>query len=114
MQFGVKRNFVCALAALLVGGAAIDVSAQGVSHAAAALKFRCMNVYSGTTWNVTVDLENRTVDSTYPASISNDTVWWRDTKEGADYKLNRTNGALTQYNASSMGGNMLFHKCQGG
>jgi hypothetical protein len=114
MRFGAKRNFLCALALLLAGGVAADVSAQGVSHAAAAFRYKCMNTYSGWKWNVTVDLENRMVDQAYPASISNDTVWWRDTKEGADFKLNRATGALIQYNASSMGGNMLFHKCEGG
>ncbi len=113
MRFGVKQNFLCALAVLLVGGVAVDVSAQGL-RAAAAFRYKCMNTYSGWKWNVTVDLENRTVDQAYPASISGDDVWWRDTKEGADFKLNRATGALTQYNASSMGGNMLFHKCEGG
>jgi hypothetical protein len=52
----------------------------------------CMNKSSGTTWQINVDYDHDTVD-TNPATITDAT------------------GDLTVVFASSMGGNMYFHRC---
>ena len=79
-------------------------------HAATAT-FRCMNTASGTTWDVKVDYDRATADS-YPAKITANEIFWKDTKEGGTYSLDRGTGALTYVNSSSMGGYLLFHTCR--
>jgi hypothetical protein len=79
-------------------------------HAATAT-FRCMNTASGTTWDVKVDYDHATADS-YPAKITANEIFWKDTKEGGTYSLDRNTFALTFVNSSSMGGYLLFHTCR--
>jgi hypothetical protein len=112
MRVTSAKIFRCNTAALAAMVVAASVTFADSSQAAP-LVLRCMNTTSGWTWNVTIDLDRNTAD-TYPASITERDISWSDAKEGASYAFNRKTGALTQYNASSMGGNMLFHKCQGG
>jgi hypothetical protein len=71
----------------------------------------CMNKYSGTTWQINVDYDRSTVD-TNPATISDTKIAWRDAKDGWRYTLDLKTGDLTVVLASSMGGNMYFHRCQ--
>ena len=78
-------------------------------HGAAAIT--CINPYSGTTWQITIDYDQSTVDSN-PARISTSTISWRDAKDGWNYSLDRTNGKLTVILASATGGNMLFDRCK--
>ena len=71
----------------------------------------CMNKFSGTTWQIKVDYDHGTVDSN-PATISDAKIAWRDANDGWRYTLDRRTGDLTVVLASSMGGNMYFHRCQ--
>jgi hypothetical protein len=71
----------------------------------------CMNKFSGTTWQIKVDYDHGTVDSN-PATISDYKIAWRDANDGWRYTLDRKTGDLTVVLASSMGGNMYFHRCQ--
>ena len=70
----------------------------------------CMNKSSGTTWQIKVDYDRNTVD-TNPASISDTRIAWRDANDGWRYTLDLKSGDLTVVLASSMGGNMYFHRC---
>jgi hypothetical protein len=70
----------------------------------------CMNKSSGTTWQIKVDYDRSTVDSN-PASISDTKIAWRDANDGWRYTLDLKSGDLTVVLASSMGGNMYFHRC---
>jgi hypothetical protein len=70
----------------------------------------CMNKSSGTTWQIKVDYDQKTVDSN-PASISDTKIAWRNAKDGWRYSLDLKTGDLTVVLASSMGGNMYFHRC---
>jgi hypothetical protein len=94
-------------AALVIGIVAPAVSAEA-QHGARAIT--CMNKSSGTTWQIKVDYDRSTVDAN-PASISDSTVAWRDAKDGWRYTLDLKSGDLTVVLASSMGGNMYFHRC---
>jgi hypothetical protein len=79
------------------------------SHGTVAIT--CANVASGATWQVTIDYDHGTVDSN-PARISDSEISWRDAKDGWNYTLDRKSGKLTVVFASSMGGNMYFHRCK--
>ena len=87
------------------------LAALGTPAGAAATKFQCQNSTSGASWTVQVDDQKRTVDGT-PAEISANHITWRDAATGGSYDLDRKSGDLTFVNASSMGGYMLFHRCQ--
>jgi hypothetical protein len=99
--------------AALIGAGGVMASSRWNRGEAAPLIFRCKNTSSGATWDVKVDLDRSTVDS-FPAQITKTNISWRDTKDGGSYDLDRTTGALTQVNASSMGGTLWFHHCDGG
>jgi|SRR5580692_8071091 hypothetical protein len=70
----------------------------------------CMNKSSGTTWQINVDYDHDTVD-TNPATITEAKIAWRDNNDGWRYTLDLRTGDLTVVFASSMGGNMYFHRC---
>jgi hypothetical protein len=70
----------------------------------------CMNKSSGTKWQIKVDYDHETVDSN-PATISDTKIVWRDANDGWRYTLDLRTGDLTVVFASSMGGNMYFHRC---
>jgi hypothetical protein len=90
-----------ALAAVLA-----DAPAQ-----ASDLSYQCTNTASGASWLVEVDDQKRTVDGV-PADISAARISWRDAATGGSYDLDRKSGDLTFTNSSSMGGYMLWHRCQ--
>jgi hypothetical protein len=92
----------------IIAAASLWAASQPL-HAATST-FRCMNTSSGTTWDVKVDYDRVMVDS-FPATITASEISWKDTKEGGNYSLDRSTGALTYVNSSSMGGYLLFHTC---
>jgi len=94
-------------AALVIGTAAPAISVEA-QHGERAIT--CMNKSSGTTWQIKVDYDHSTVD-TNPASISDAKIAWRDANDGWRYTLDLKSGDLTVVLASSMGGNMYFHRC---
>jgi hypothetical protein len=75
----------------------------GIQH------LRCTNPASGTSWQVTVDLDHGTVDS-QPAKITDSWISWPDPKQGS-FDLERATGKLQFRNASSTGGYYLFYTC---
>ena len=70
----------------------------------------CTNPASGANWQIKIDYERSTVDS-YPASISEAKISWRDASDGGNYTLDRKSGNLTVVIASSTGGYFLFDRC---
>ena len=97
--------------AVTVGALALGFGAPAfaeVQHGDAAIT--CMNKASGTTWQIKVDYDRSTVDAN-PATISDSAIKWRDAKDGWRYTLDLKSGDLTVVLASSMGGNMYFHRC---
>src|SRR5262249_18347634 len=101
------RPLAMIAAALVIGVAAPAISAEA-QHGERSIT--CMNKSSGTTWQIKVDYDRDTVD-TNPASINNSTIAWRDANDGWRYSLDLKSGDLTVVFASSMGGNMYFHRC---
>jgi hypothetical protein len=103
-----SRPLAVTILALTLGNAvpAISDEAQRGEQA-----ITCMNKFSGTTWQIKVDYDHGTVDSN-PATISDYKIAWRDANDGWRYTLDRKTGDLTVVLASSMGGNMYFHRCQ--
>jgi hypothetical protein len=71
----------------------------------------CTNPYSGTTWQIRIDYDRRTVDSN-PAKIDDSTISWRDASNGWYYALDRKSGQLTATFASSTGGSFLHDQCK--
>ena len=102
----VARPLAALTGALALGFAAPTVGA--VQHGDAAIT--CMNKASGTTWQINVDYDRSTVDAN-PATITDAQIKWRDAKDGWRYTLDLKSGDLTVVLASSMGGNMYFHRC---
>ena len=101
------RPLAVVTAALVVGVATPAISAPDL-HGERSIT--CMNKSSGTTWQIKVDYDRNTVD-TNPASISDTRIAWRDANDGWRYTLDLKSGDLTVVLASSMGGNMYFHRC---
>jgi hypothetical protein len=96
------------IAAVLVLGIATPAIGAETQHGQRSIT--CMNKSSGTTWQIKVDYDRDTVD-TNPASISDAKIAWRDANDGWRYTLDLKSGDLTVVLASSMGGNMYFHRC---
>jgi hypothetical protein len=71
----------------------------------------CTNPASGANWQIRIDYERGTVDS-YPASISEAKISWRDASDGGNYTLDRKSGNLTVVVASSTGGYFLYDRCK--
>ena len=97
--------------AVIIGALALGFAAPAIGetqHGDAAIT--CMNKASGTTWQIKVDYDHSTVDAN-PATISDAQIKWRDAKDGWRYTLDLKSGDLTVVLASSMGGNMYFHRC---
>jgi len=101
------RPLAVVAAALVIGTAAAAISAEA-QHGERSIT--CMNKSSGTTWQIKVDYDHGTVD-TNPASITEAKIAWRDANDGWRYTLDLKSGDLTVVLASSMGGNMYFHRC---
>jgi len=107
----VARPLAVIIGALALGFTALGFAAPAVGeaqHGDAAIT--CMNKASGTTWQIKVDYDHSTVDAN-PATINDAQIKWRDAKDGWRYTLDLKSGDLTVVLASSMGGNMYFHRC---
>jgi hypothetical protein len=70
----------------------------------------CTNPASGTSWQITIDYRNATVDAN-PAAITATAISWFDPKDGGNYTLDRKSGALTASVASSTGGYFRHGRC---
>jgi len=70
----------------------------------------CTNPASGTTWQIRIDYQGKTVDAN-AADISDATISWHDPKDGGNYTLDRQSGKLTFVAPSSTGGYMVFDRC---
>ena len=71
----------------------------------------CTNPASGTQWQIRIDYAQSTVD-TYPASITEGKISWRDPSDRGNYTLDRKSGNLTVVVASSTGGYFLYDRCK--
>lgn len=95
--------------------AAWAVGAVGAAHAAEAQHGRttivCSNPASGTSWQITIDFDRRTVDG-YAAAISDTTISWRDPGDQGNYMLDRKSGNLRVAVPSSTGGYFLHDQCK--
>ncbi len=105
----VLNRSLAAASAVLAAGLAFAAIAAGAQPSAAAVT--CTNPASGVSWLINVDYAKGTVDS-YPASISDKEISWRNVKESANYTLDRKSGKLTAIYPSSTGGYFLFDHCR--
>jgi hypothetical protein len=93
------------MAALAIGVATWNGEAQEK-----AVAVTCTNPVSGTSWQITVDYRNSTVDA-HPAEITRTAISWFDPKDGGNYTLDLNSGALTALVASSTGGYFRHARC---
>ena len=91
--------------------AALALAAFASSAEAGEIAVTCTNPYSGATWQIAIDYDQKTVDSN-PARISDAEISWRDAKDGWNYTLDRKSGKLTVVLASATGGNFLYDRCK--
>jgi predicted cobalt transporter CbtA len=70
----------------------------------------CTNPYSGASWQINVDYDHSTVDSS-PAQISDESIAWK-AENGWSYTLDRKSGKLTVVLSSATGGNFLHDQCK--
>jgi len=103
-----SRGAALLLAMLAAGLAGRGASAQTQAGTRA---ITCSNPASGASWQITIDLERQTVDS-YPATISETTISWRDPRDQGNYTLDRKSGNLTVAVPSSTGGYFLHDQCK--
>lgn len=103
------RPLAVALACL--GWAVLWVSGEPSIADATENAVTCTNPASGAHWQIRIDYERSTVDS-YPASITEAKISWRDASDGGNYTLDRKSGNLTVVIASSTGGYFLFDRCK--
>ncbi len=103
-----RTRSLAAVGAALAVMAGAPASSAEPQHGENAIT--CMNKSSGTTWQIKVDYDHNTVDSN-PATITDAEIAWRDANDGWRYTLDLKSGDLTVVLASSMGGNMYFHRC---
>jgi hypothetical protein len=71
----------------------------------------CSNPASGTSWQITIDFDRRTVDG-FPASINDAAISWRDPGDQGNYTLDRKSGNLRVAVPSSTGGYFLHDRCK--
>lgn len=104
-----SRPLAVALACL---GCAVFWTGEGrnVAHATESA-LTCSNPSSGTQWQIRIDYARSTVDS-YPASITEAKISWRDASDGGNYTLDRKSGDLTVVVASSTGGYFIYDHCK--
>ena len=98
-------------AAALAIPAALALAAFASSAEAGEIGVTCTNPYSGASWQIAIDYDQKTVDSN-PARISDAEISWRDAKDGWKYTLDRKSGKLTVVLASATGGNFLYDRCK--
>lgn len=70
----------------------------------------CVNPASGATFEIRIDFDHDTVDAN-PARVTDASISWRDGKDGGNYTLERSSGALSAVFASSTGGYFLHDRC---
>jgi hypothetical protein len=102
------------LTSSLVGGLgvlAVGISDAAIGEAQGEIAVTCTNPTSGANWQIRIDYGRQTVDS-YPASISDAKISWRDAKDGLKYSLDRKSGDLTVVFASSTGGSFFYDRCK--
>ena len=87
------------------------LAAFASSAEAGEIAVTCTNPYSGASWQIAIDYDQKTVDSN-PARISDAEISWRDAKDGWNYTLDRKSGKLTVVLASATGGNFLHDRCK--
>jgi hypothetical protein len=101
---------------LLLGVALLGILSPGSAGAAEGphgqAAMTCTNPASGHKWQLKIDYDRATAD-TYPASISEARISWKDASDGGNYTLDRKSGELTAIFASSTGGFFLHHRCTG-
>ena len=108
MRINMRTGSLAAAAAALTVLAGASAGNAEPQHGEKAIT--CMNKSSGTTWQIKVDYDHNTVD-TNPATITESKIAWRDANDGWHYTLDLKTGDLTVILASSMGGNLYFHRC---
>jgi hypothetical protein len=90
---------------------ALALASFASSGEAGEIAVTCTNPYSGASWQIAIDYDQKTVDSN-PARISDAEISWRDAKDGWNYTLDRKSGKLTVVLASATGGNFLYDRCR--
>lgn len=107
LAWGTARVAGAAFLGLIGLGAA---SADAAAAEASLFHLRCTNPANGANWLVLVDPEHRLVDS-LPATISDTTITWRNTK-GGTYRFERATGTLQLSAPSTTGGYFLYYTCK--
>jgi hypothetical protein len=106
-QWVLTRSLAAGIGALAVGISVPTFGGEGPRETA----ITCTNPASGANWQIRIDYDRKTVDS-YPASMSEAKISWRDAKEGFNYTLDRKSGDLTVVFASSTGGSFFYDHCK--
>lgn len=96
---------------LVTLGIGLAGSAAAAQTQTGARMITCTNPSSGASWQISVDLERRTVDS-FAATISDSTIVWRDPRDLGNYTLDRKSGNLTVAVPSSTGGYFIHDQCK--
>jgi hypothetical protein len=104
----VTLKWIRVAAVAVLSAAALPSPAFGAKKAEMVLV--CTNLVSGTSWQIRIDFDARTVDSN-PAQISTREISWRDAADRGNYTLDRKSGSLTVVFASSTGGYFMHHHC---
>jgi hypothetical protein len=89
---------------------AVLLAYPGTPAVARETRITCVNPASGTSWQIRIDYDRRTVDSN-SATISDSEISWHDAGERSNYTLDRKSGDLTMVAASSTGGYFIHHHC---
>jgi hypothetical protein len=97
--------------AVILGAGLLLAPGVSLSAQAAVLTFQCVNTSSQAKWTIKVDDAQKTADG-FPATITATEITWSEPNHGGNYELDRSTGELTFTNSTSMGGYMLFHRCQ--
>jgi hypothetical protein len=103
------RLRAAATAAACAIGAAGLVPAAEAQHGQTTIA--CRNPASGTTWQINIDFDRRTVDG-HPATIGDSAISWRDPGDQGNYTLDRKSGNLRVAVPSSTGGYFLHDQCK--
>ena len=95
--------------AVLVIAVAAPLGSAGAKDGSATIS--CTNPSSGTTFQIQIDYDRRTVDS-FPATISAAEISWHDPRDTGNYTLDRRSGDLRVAVPSSTGGYFLHDRCK--